>query len=192
MATVSEPLRMSNIFAVLGATRFSECVRGNKTPNLAANQAVSTTTAGLRMSQFHGVTTDNPLPPAPSLNDQSFQDSVQSNGDWASAACQFEYRPDGKIWLVTDNSGTSAVQTWLPAGRSVSEYQFRVSVNGGVTWGVWNPANDTRALVGINANTDGFNSDFGDVTALVQVGAGGTVLGRTATFYAAASAQGRG
>ena len=193
MATVPEPLRMSGIFATFGASRFSQCTRGNRVPNYPANYGVADNTAGLRFSQFHGATTDNPAPPAPRLDDVGWSDSVFSATGWAEARANIIIGADG--WVKTDsvNSGGGNQYPWLPSGRSPSEYQGRMSYNNGASWEAWVQLGSTDwTTAWTSATTDGFYSDYAEQQVLVQLGAGGQVLSRTASFSVSATASGRG
>lgn len=193
MPTVPEPLRMSGIFGTFGATRFSQCTRGNRVPNYPANYGVADNTAGLRFSQFHGATTDNPAPPAPRLDDTGWSDSVFSAT--GSAEAKAEIWIDASGWVRTFslvNGGGGNQFQWLPAGRSPGEYQVRSSTDNGASWSGWQSLSNNFMASMASASTDGFYGDYNEWTALVQIGANGQPLSRTATFYTSATASGRG
>lgn len=192
MATVPEPLRMSGIFATFGANRFSQCTRGNRVPNYPANYGVADNTAGLRFSQFHGATTDNPAPPAPTLNDLGTSDSVQSATGWAEARAELYLDANGWARTATINYGGGNEFQWLPAGRSPGEYQYRLSFDNGSSWTGWSGLGNGAQILMTSASTDGFYSDYNEQVALVQLGSNGQVLSRTATWSVYASASGRG
>lgn len=192
MATVPEPLRMSGIFGTFGASRFSQCTRGNRVPNYPANYGVADNTAGLRFSQFHGATTDNPAPPAPRLDDLGWSDSVFSATGWAEARAEIWIDNNGWVRTAALNNGGGNQYPWLPSGRSPGEYQGRISYNNGASWEAWVGLGNSWQVCMTSASTDGFYGDYAELTVLVQIGANGQPLSRTATFNVSATASGRG
>lgn len=118
MATVGQPLRLSNIFAVFGANRLSQCTRGNKVPNYPANANVADNTGALRFSQFPGATTD---PPAPTYNARmqdigasDFRPEGDVNRAWAGISFDF----NGWAYDSTSSYATRQNFQWLLAGNA--------------------------------------------------------------------------
>ncbi|MDH2154236.1 hypothetical protein [Stenotrophomonas sp. GD03657] len=130
MATVGQPLRMSNIFAVFGANRFSQCTRGNKVPNYPANGNVADNTGALRFSQFPGATTD---PPAPTYNAQMqdiFASDYRPEGDNFRAWAGISFDWNGWAYDSTSSYATRQNFQWLLAGNA-ADFSIIAQLQGG-------------------------------------------------------------
>lgn len=129
MATVGQPLRMSNVFAVFGATRFSQLTRGNKVPNYPANGAVADNTAGLRFSQLGGATTDAPAPTYNAqMNYLGTSDQRPRGGPYASG--QLTMNSDGGAYEGTSSHAARRVFSWL-LGGSAGEFDIQCVLDSG-------------------------------------------------------------
>lgn len=174
-----------------GSDNLSHYYRGGPyVPNIPANYAISTTAAGLALTQFSGADKVT-LPPAPYLTDNSAGDSVQSGGGYMQAWAECTLNNNGYAYSNSGSYGSGASFQWLPAGRSASEYQYRTSYDG-VNWSAWASLAGNVSIVYVSATTDGFYSDYAETYVYVQLGAQGTALTGVATFSASASASGRG
>ncbi len=170
-----------------GSASFKDYYRGGPyVPNIPANAAISTTVAGLRLTQFSGADKVT-LPPAPTL---SYAQCAAIHYDAGSADAALYIRTNGTV-AARENSGPySALYTWLPAGRSASEYQYRV--NGGSGWSGWVSLASEALIAQTSAYSDGFYSDSTSSSVDVQLGAQGVALTAAETFYVQADAIGRG
>lgn len=170
-----------------GSNNLKDYYRGGPyVPNIAANNAISTTAAGLRLSQFSGADKVT-APPVPTVSDRTASDYRDSAGS-ASAAVMF--RPNGQVWTEHENQGNYQEYTWLPAGRSASEYQIRTRSTGSSVWGSWLSLSVARSGAATSTSGDGFYDNYSEMTNDVQLGAGGVAL--TAVFICEARAQVRG
>ncbi len=184
--------RFSQIRAFFGGSaNFKDYYRGGPyVPNIAANNAIPTSPAGMKMSQFSGADKVT-APPTPTLQGANVSADVYASSGSASADCYIELRNNGKVFSHSSSYGDGDVSTWLPAGRSAGEYMARRSTDGGATWEGWQSLSNNFSCVGTSAWSDGFYSDSSYTEAVVQIGYGGNVQAQ-ATFSAAAAANGRG
>lgn len=88
------------------------------------------------------------------------------------------------------HASTATAYTWLPSGRSASEYQYRTSSDG-VTWSAWASIPTIAYIATAYANAYGGAGVSDSVTVYVQLGAQGTALTGVAAFDASAYAVGR-
>lgn len=177
-----------------GSNSLRDYYRGGPyVPNNSANQAISATIDGLRLTQF-SYADKIVLPPAPTLNNADASASMHTQQESASAWSQLEFRTTGFVYAVSvgefDLSGN--VYQWLPGGRSPGEYQVRTSSDGS-TWSGWTSLGSNVPIVGASASTSYSESRDDYQVVYVQLGAQGTALTGVATFtaYAAASSQSR-
>ncbi len=190
MAGITAPVSMSKIRAKFGGTGPLSTYRrgGGLVPDIPVNAAISTTANGLRISQFEGADTVT-LPPAPTL---TYANVTAVHYDAGTATAEIFIRSSGVVAIRENGGAYSNQYTWLPAGRSASEYDYRTSIDGGATWSGWVNLGSDRLVVSISATSDGFYSDSRSSGLLVQLGAQGTVLTAAEEFYAQADAIGRG
>lgn len=183
--------RFSQIRAFFGGSaNFKDYYRGGPyVPNIAANNAIPTSPAGMKMTQFSGADKVT-APPAPSLPVTAVSADYYGNGS-GSADCFLELRNDGQIYSSSSSTGSGNAGTWLPGGRSPGEYMARRSTDGGASWTGWQALSSNFLCVSASAWTDGFYSASDYQEAIVQVGYGGNVQVQ-ATFTASAYANGRG
>jgi len=104
-----------------GSDNFSHYYRGGPyVPNIPANNAISTTAAGLALTQFSGADKVT-LPPTPYLEDAGTSDYVQSAGGYMQAAAWVDIQNNGYVYVGSQNNGGGNAYQWLPAGRSAGE-----------------------------------------------------------------------
>ena len=155
MATVGQPLRMSNVFAVFGASRFSQLTRGNRVPNYPANYGVADNTAGLRFSQLNGATTDAPAPSyAAQMQYLGASDQRARGGPYASGTLSMQ--SDGNATQGTSSHAAQQVFRWL-LGGSASEFDIQCthdsgSVPAGSPLNTWLSLDGTRSWTLSNTN----------------------------------------
>lgn len=171
-----------------GPANLAAYVRGGAyVPNIAANAAISTTVAGLKLSQFSGAD-KVVLPPVPYNTDGS---CTATHFDAGAATAEIYIRTNGTV-ASRENGGTFfTLFTWLPSGRSASEYQYRTSPNG-TTWSGWVALSADRLVASATAYSDGFYSDDQYDYVYMQIGAQGTALSAVGAFDCHAQAIGRG
>lgn len=170
-----------------GPANLAAYVRGGAyVPNIGANAAISTTVAGLRLSQFSGADKVT-LPPAPYITDMSV---YATHFDAGEARAEVFIRSNGTMVSRENNGAFFTLFTWLPAGRSASEYQFRV--HDGLNWAGWITVTGDITVAGTSAYSDGFYSDSAYFTGEVQLGAQGTPLTAAVGIQLQADAIGRG
>lgn len=159
-----------------GPSNLTAYVRGGAyVPNTVANQAVSTTAAGLALSQFANASA-NSLPPAPSVTDLHATATISS--PYGSVDISASVGTNGTIYIVTsgDTYDTGGVYcTWLPSGRTASEYQLRMSTDGS-TWSAWQSITTDISIGGAGAVSDPQFYSSGYSFMYVQFGASGQVL----------------
>lgn len=126
MATVTAPVSMSKIKAVFGGTgRMSEYYRGGpRVPNIAANNAISTTAAGLRMSQFEGATDVTGM--TVTANNVSYVAEPQATEAIGSSTAFVSNAPGAVTYSWTLISGSSLLYT----GQTSQTATFRTSNQG--------------------------------------------------------------
>lgn len=190
MAGITVPVSMSKIRAKFGGTGPLSSYRrgGGLVPDIPVNAAISTTAAGLRISQFEGADVVA-LPPTPTLN---YANITAVHYDAGTATAELFFRTTGVVAGRENFGGYNTLYTWLPSGRAASEYDFRYSINGGTTWSAWINLGVDRLVVDASATSDGFYSDSQYNSVLVQLGAQGTVLTTSQEFNVQADAIGRG
>lgn len=159
---------------------------GGVVPDIPANAAISTTIAGLRLSQFSGADKVS-LPPAPTISSRN----ASAYTEFGSCSAEIAFRTNGTLSVRENGGAWGAMYTWLPSGRSASEYQVRTSPDG-VTWGSWLTISSDIIVSAASAYTDGFYSDYQSSLQYAQIGAQGTALSNVAEFLTEAQAVGRG
>lgn len=159
---------MSNIFAVFGANRFSQCTRSNKVPNYPANANVADNTGALRFSQFPGATTD---PPAPTYNAQMqdiYASDFRSEGDPNRAWAEISFDWNG--WAYDSGSSYATRQNfqWLLSGNA-ADFSIMAQMQSGSTpagspMGQWLQLNVIRRWSIESPSLSGFNDSYFTLT----------------------------
>lgn len=165
---------------------------GGLVPNTSANQNITTDANLLRQTMFSGASAVT-LPPAPYFPGWSAYDAWQ-NGS-GSANAYIVTRNNGQVWINDNGGWYRAVDTWLPGGRSASEYLIRTAwgPNGESAGGWTNMGSGDYTLAAASAWTDGFYSDSQSETRWTQIAAtNGQALTGWVASYASADANGRG
>lgn len=175
-----------------GSANFKDYYRGGPyVPNIPANNAISTTSAGLRMSQFTGADKNN-APPVPYFVNASASADIFVSGSGGGAASAYvEIQNNGQVYAYSSSNGAVNAYAWLPAGRSPGEYMARRTDDGGASWSAWQSLSSNFSCASASAWSDGFYSESDSQQTVVQIGYGGNVQAQ-ATFSASASANGRG
>lgn len=170
-----------------GSANFKDYYRGGPyVPNIPANNAILTTVAGLRLSQFSGADKVT-LPPAPTLTGADF---IATHFDAGSASSEIFLRTNGTVAGKENGGAYNTLSTWLPAGRSASEYDYRSWM--GSAWSGWVNLGTERLIGSSYAYSDGFSSDSQYGSVIIQIGAQGTPLTDDVQFNTTAHAYGRG
>lgn len=173
-----------------GSASFKDYYRGGPyVPNIPANNAISTTIAGLRLSQFSGADKTVPIPAPLQFTGDTADTSAMGP---ASVSAAVGIHSNGYVYRYISGSSTPIYQ-WMPSGQSSSNYRIRYAdSSAGANATGWNTIGSPTYIVNAGASGDGFYGDYQEDFRYAQIGdSAGNPLTGWAWFVARAEVFGR-
>lgn len=189
MAVSSTNASLSQVKSTFGGpNNQSAYIRnGSYVPTNGTTGNVSTTVAGLKLSQFRGAD-KTVTPTAPTVSASYSSSDYVRDGGYASV--EWFLSSDGKLYVQTSSYGQETKATWLPAGQSATSYQFRVGWSPSAL-GSWINITGQHSVAGVSASGDGYYGDYQTNATYIQIGAGGTALTGAILLESTAEVAGR-